>query len=111
MSSGKNIGFTFRYWFIMGFSWRIPVFINSLSKVRGNGSFGSNGFVFNIDRSKASISTIIPVRFPAANFILPLPASSLNSALKRVAGSASISFVGLQVTSYKFTQLVEIKMG
>ena len=81
----------------------MPVFINSLSKVKGRGSLGSNGLVLRTVRFKASISMIIPVLEPAANFILPLPASLLNSALKRVAGSGSGSpgwsvwFVGLQV--------------
>ena len=64
---------------------------------------GSNGLVLRTVRFNASISIIIPVREPAANFILPLPASLLNSALNRVAGSGSgspgwsVSFVGLQV--------------
>ena len=97
-SSGRNIGLSRRYWFIIGFNWRIPVFMSSLSNVSGSGNFGSNGFVFSTDRSRASISTTMPVLSPWASFIRPLPDSWLNSALKRVAGSL-VSLVGRQVAS------------
>ena len=54
-------------------------------------------------RFSDSISMMIPVLEPAANLILPLPASWLNSALKRVAGWVlgwrADWLVGLQVAS------------
>ena len=92
----------------------MPVFISSLSNVKGSGSLGSNGLVLRTVRFSASISIIIPVLEPEASFILPLPASWLNSALKRVAGSGSglspVWFVGLQVARRRPEGIVMLRI-
>lgn len=46
-------------WLTIGWSWDIAVFISSLSKDSGNGSFGSNGFVCNLNYNAIDIKAWI----------------------------------------------------